>query len=61
MQSPGATEFETASSPWPEEEAPTGILEDYTVQQRVTNRVPVETDHPYHLGARPNAGEIMQI
>ena len=25
MQSPAATEVETASSPWPEEEAPTGF------------------------------------
>ena len=59
MQSPAATEVETTSFPWPEEKAPTGILEDYKqYSSRVTYRVPVETDCPNHLGARPNAGEI---
>ena len=35
MQSPAATEVETASSPWPEEEAPTGFPGGlHTVQQQ---------------------------
>ena len=47
IQSPAATEVETASSPWPEEEAPTGIPEDYMqYSSRVINRMPVEETTP---------------
>ena len=61
-QSPAATEVETASSPWPEEEAPTGFPGDYTQYSgRITNRVPVEADRPNHLGVRLPQVKLIQI
>ena len=63
MQSPAATEVETTSSPWPEEEAPTGFpLEDYMqYSSGVTNRVPVKEDCPDHAGVRPMQMKSIQI
>ena len=51
----------TASSPWPEEEAPTGIPSDYkcTAAESPT-ACPVEEDHPNHLGVRQDAGETYE-
>ena len=59
MQSPAATEVETASSPWPEEEAPTGFPgELHAVQQQSHQQSASQRRPPQPPGSETNAGEI---
>ena len=58
--SPAATEVETTSSPWREEEAPTGLPSGLQAVQQQSHRVPVKEDCPNHPGARQDAGETYE-
>ena len=59
IQSPAATEVETTSSPWPEQEAPTGFPRGlHTVQQKSHQQSVSRSRLPQPPGSETNAGEI---
>ena len=59
MQSPAATEVETTSSPWLEEEAPTRLPGGlHTVQQKSHQQSVSQSRPPQPPGSKTNAVEI---